>query len=98
LICDARDCDAPARVTIVGTINAPPRPALGGTRIVLGVEEVARDGRRARATGQARVQVREETTDFSAGDRIRLLATLRAPRRYRNPGCADVPRMLAREG
>ncbi len=97
-ICDSRDCDAPARAAITGTIDAPPRPVLGGTRLLLRVEKVARSGRRTRATGHLRLHVSQETTDFRPGDRIRVVATLRAPRRYRNAGCADVPRILAREG
>ena len=97
-LCDQPPCDAPVRATITGTIDRAPGPASGGTRIVLRAEEVARGARRARVTGRVRLHVRERTTDFRAGDRIRVLAPLRAPRRYRNPGSPDVPRILAREG
>ncbi len=62
------------------------------------MEEAARGTRRARVKGLVRLHVRHPTADFRAGDRIRILATLRAPRRYRNPGTPDVPRILAREG
>jgi competence protein ComEC len=98
VLCDAGACGVPARVALTGVIDASPRPVAGGTRLRIAAEEIEWRGRRARVTGRVRIHVREETPEFRRGDRVRLRATLRPPRGYRNPGCADIPRILGREG
>jgi competence protein ComEC len=99
VLCEGRaDCDEPVRVTLAGTLDAHPRPGNGNTRLYLSVEDVIRDARRAPVRGRVRVRVGGETPGLRAGARVLLQARLRAPRRYRNPGCADLPRALARQG
>ncbi len=99
VLCDGRaECDAPIQVTLAGTLDAHPRPVNGGTRLRLSVEEVIRDARRAPVRGRVQVRVGGETPGLRAGARVLLQARLRAPKRYRNPGCADLRRALARQG
>jgi competence protein ComEC len=91
-------CAAPAEVLLTGVLDAAPLPWAGGTRLELDVEEIARGGRRARATGRVRIQVREEAHDLHEGDRLLARVVLRPPHRYGNVGCADTTRSLARIG
>ena len=86
------------RVTLTGLIAGPPLSGPAGTRFMLAVGEVERDGYRRAARGSLRVYVGEETPALRAGDRLRVLARVRPPRRYRNPGSPDRPRALARKG
>ena len=92
-------CAEPVEVLLTGVLDAPPRASSGGTRLTMGVEEMARDGRRARATGRVRIHVRDGgSRGLRTGDRFLARVTLRPPHRYRNAGCADPARALARMG
>lgn len=96
VLCSA--CGERRRVTLTGLITGPPLSGPAGTRFMLAVAEVERDGCRRAARGNTLVYVGEETPALRAGDRLRLRARVRPPRRYRNPGSPDRPRALARKG
>jgi len=89
---------------LTGVLREEPLATSETVRMRVGVETWRVAGVTRPLTGDLRVNVRGDPewrrslTDFRAGDRISLWATVRRPRGYLNPGGFDVGAYLARAG
>lgn len=102
--------DQPVRVQ--GVVDGRPEgTARGGSRMLVRVERVGRDGREsgtggeqppstlaAARAGRLLVHVEKGRLPFATGDRVLFSSRLREPRRYGLPGEPDYPRHLAYQG
>ena len=92
---------APASAVVEGVVVSPPASGKGSrphSRFHLELEEVVLDGEKVHANG-ARVFVDLlGSPPLEYGDRVRLIGTLRKPRRTRNPHEFDFARFLELQG
>jgi competence protein ComEC len=86
----------PLRTTLEGRIVAAPERREGRTVILVEAESVGRGPGRRRACGLVRLAVRHAARRWRYGERLRVEATLRAPRNFENPGRFDYVGHLAR--
>lgn len=80
---------------VEGVIAERPTASEGGSRFVVRVEHVLREGVAAPSTGRLLVTVGEGEPVFLTGDRVRFEARIRIPRNFGLPGEPDRERRLA---
>ncbi|MBI1919495.1 MAG: DNA internalization-related competence protein ComEC/Rec2 [Geobacter sp.] len=80
---------------VEGVIAERPEALERGSRFVMRVEHMMREGVAASATGRLLVTVGEGKSDFLTGDRVRFEARIRNPRNFGLPGEPDRERRLA---
>jgi competence protein ComEC len=84
----------PLQAAVVGRLAASPVPAPGRVRLLMDVEQVDDE----RRSGRLHISAYGEPVELAVGQRVRILARLRAPTGFRNPGGFDYVARLARDG
>jgi competence protein ComEC len=90
-------------VTLVGRLRSDASVSATGVGLALDVEQVESGPASVRVSGGAMLTVlgtlaADRASEWRAGRRVRVRATVREPMRYLNPGVADLPLALARRG
>lgn len=80
---------------VEGIVDSRPEQGRQGTKAVVHVERMGRNGKEWRAAGNLLLFVAEGEPIFSTGDRIRFVTKIRLPRNYGLPGEFDRVRFLA---
>lgn len=84
---------------ITARVLEPPTESAADARVLLGLEEVARDGQAQRATGRLWLRLGGPPKEpLLPGDRVHFRAQLRAPRGFAEPEAPDPARHFAARG
>ena len=86
-----------APIAVEGAITAS-RPRGDGRSLTVAAERIRVAGEDRAATGLVGVTIAHPRQTWPVGSRVRLVARLRRPRNFGNPGGYDVERALARRG
>jgi competence protein ComEC len=84
-------------VTVEGVIDRIPRRSQDSSQLLIQSEKVIFPDRLVPIQGPLLLFVKEESTPFRAGDRLRFVCKLYSPRGFRNPGVFSYERHLAFE-
>lgn len=85
-------------VVVEGTVATLPSRTETDTRFVVESAEIIRDGQRTAAPGDIRLSWRNPEADLRVGERWRLLARLKPPHGFMNPGGFDYEGWLYQQG
>jgi competence protein ComEC len=86
------------KVTLEGVLYKNPEVKLDKTRLYLNIEKTVEENKIVNLTGKMLLTIKQKSTSFSSGDRIRFFAKIRLPRNFNNPGRFDYKRYLALKG
>jgi competence protein ComEC len=85
------------RLSLEGTVEQPPQYFQERTQLLIHAEKVVWSDRHIPVEGRVLIFLKDGRGPLRAGDRLRLLCTLHAPRGFHNPGGFSYERHLAFE-
>ena len=86
------------KAVLEGVVYKNPEIQFDKTRLYLKMEAIAQRSKVSRITGKMLLTIKQKSTSFCSGDRIRFFAKTRFPRNFNNPGGFDYQRYLALKG